>query len=200
MTTEMLTKPMPAENLVIGDDELYEIIDGKRVRTPPMGIFSVWIASELHIYLGTFAHTHGLGRVLTEALFHLPAPLNRDRRPDVAFVSYQRWAKTQPIPPTDNAWNVVPNLAIEVVSPNDKAQEIEDKISEYFQAGVEVVWVVWPLQCKIHVYTSPTAPIVVVNRTDVLDGGSVLPGFRLDMAELFADVAESPPANGTKHA
>jgi Uma2 family endonuclease len=94
---------------------------------------------------------------------------------------------------------VVPNLAVEVVGPSDKAQEIEDKISEYFQAGVEIVWVVWPLQCKIHVHTSPTAPIIVVNRTDVLDGESVLPGFRLAMAELFADVVEPAPANGTKH-
>jgi Uma2 family endonuclease len=84
-----------------------------------MGVFAVWIASELHFYLSLFARKHDLGRAIIEALFHLPAPVNRDRRPDVAFVAFQRWAKDRPMPPTDNAWDVVPSIAAEVVSPTD---------------------------------------------------------------------------------
>jgi Uma2 family endonuclease len=192
MTTATLQEPIS----VIMDDELYEVIDGKRVGLPPMGLFAVWIASDLYAYLAPFVRTQKLGRAITEALFHLPAPINRDRRPDVAFVSYQRWAKDRPMPRKSNAWDVVPNLATEVVSPTDSAEELDDKIAEYFRAGVQLVWVVYPMQSKIHVYSSPTQ-IAVLTRADVLDGGAVVPGFKLPLAELFTEPAETAAeANG----
>ena len=192
MSTATLEQPASSQNIaVVGDDELYEVVDGVRVRTPPMGFFAVWIASDLHAYLAPFARTHNLGRAITEALFHMPAPINRDRRPDVAFVSYQRWAKNRPLRQVGNAWDVVPNLATEVVSPSDSAEELEVKIGEYFHAGVELVWVVYPMQSKIHVYHSPEK-ITVLTRAHVLDGGEVVPGFRLALAELFTQVTEAP--------
>src|SRR5947209_16011977 len=116
MNATVLEQPASASAILsVGDDELYEIIDGQRVRTPPMGVFAVWIASRLARFLGNFAEEN-LGRTITEALFHLPTPVERDRRPDVAVVSYERWAKDRPMPATANAWDVVPNLAIEFVS------------------------------------------------------------------------------------
>lgn len=93
------------------------------------------------------------------------------------------------MPRTDNAWDVVPNLASEVVSPTDSVYELEQKIVEYFQVGVELVWVVYPSQNKVHVLVGPTQ-IEVLTPADVLDGGTVLPGFRLPLAELFAEPAE----------
>lgn len=71
---------------------------------------------------------------------------------------------------------------------------LDDKIAEYFRAGVELVWVVYPNQSKIHVYESPTQPITVLWRKDVLDGGTVAPGFRLPLAELFTDATAAPNA------
>jgi Uma2 family endonuclease len=161
-----------------------------------MGVFAVWIASELHFYLSLFARKHDLGRAIIEALFHLPAPVNRDRRPDVAFVAFQRWAKDRPMPPTDNAWDVVPSIAAEVVSPTDSADELEHKIAEYFRVGVELVWVVYPLHSKIHVYSAPTQ-IAVLTVGGVLDGGKILPGFQLALVELFpvAAVPRALPAS-----
>lgn len=192
----MSTSTLPQSDIVIGDDKLYEVVDGQRVRTPPMGVFAVWIASEIHRHLSNFVTSHNLGRSIAEALFHLPAPINRDRRPDVAFVSFDRWAKSKPFPPTDNAWDVIPNLAVEVVSPSDTADELEVKIGEYFRAGVQVVWVVHPNQAKIYVYSSPTQ-IIGLSRNDVLEGGTVVPGFKLPLAELFSQTSESTtPANG----
>jgi Uma2 family endonuclease len=167
------------------DDELYEIIDGQRVRTPAMGVFAVWLASRLGRFLGNFADDN-VGRVIMEALFHLPAPINRARRPDVAFVSYERWAKDRPMPATDNVWDVVPNLATEVVSPTDSVEELEQKIAEYFRAGVQLVWVVHPTRSKVHVYQSPTQ-ITVLSKAEVLDGGTVVPGFKLALGELFTE-------------
>jgi Uma2 family endonuclease len=185
MSTATLQEPIDG----VADDELYEVIDGIRVRTPPMGVFAVWIASRLGRFLGQFADEK-LGRVIIEALFHLPAPVNRDRRPDIAFVSYERWAKDRPMPQTDNAWDVVPNLTTEVVSPTDKADEIELKITEYFRAGVELVWVVYPMQGKIYVHSSPTQ-ITALTRAEVLDGGTVVPGFKLALAELFTQANDN---------
>jgi Uma2 family endonuclease len=192
----MSTATIQEPDSVVGDDELYEVIDGRRVRTPPMGVFAVWIASDLYRHLATFVTAQERGRAITEALFHLPAPVNRDRRPDVAFVSFQRWAKNRPIPRLDNAWDVVPNLATEVVSPTDSAEELQHKIGEYFRVGVELVWVVYPMQSQIHVYSAPTK-VAVVTRADTLDGGSVLPGFRLALADLFVDADDPAAANGT---
>ena len=192
---ETATIQEPVSTLAAGGDgKLYEVIDGQRVVLPPMGILAVWIASTLHEFLGPFGRKRQLGRALSDALFHLPAPINRDRRPDVAFVSYQRWPKNRPLPPTDNAWDVVPDLAVEVVSPTDKAEELQEKIAEYFRAGVTLVWVVYPLRSQVYVYQSPTQ-IRVLTAADELDGDPVLPGFRLSLAELFAEAtANAPPA------
>ncbi len=177
---------------IVGDADLYEVIDGQRVALPPMGILAVWVASQIHLFLGSYGLTKKAGRALCEALFHLPLVRPRDRRPDVAFVTYQRWPKNRPIPPTDNAWDVVPDLAVEVVSPTDTAEELRAKIGEYFQAGVRLVWVVFPLGPEIHVYESPTQ-ILILTTADTLDGGAVLPGFQLILAELFAETGD----NGT---
>jgi Uma2 family endonuclease len=91
-----------------------------------------------------------------------------------------------------NAWDVVPNLAIEVVSPTDSVEELEQKIAEYFRSGVQLVWVVHPTRSKIHVYDS-TTQIRVLSRNDVLDGGTVVPGFRLPLAELFTEATTDVP-------
>src|SRR5207249_4836462 len=96
-----------------GDEDLYEIIDGQRVGLPPMSIFAVWIASRLIRFLAPYADAHDLGNLVSEGLFHMPPPVNRDRRPDLAFVSYRRWPKNRPVPRLDNAWDVVPDLVVE---------------------------------------------------------------------------------------
>ena len=96
------------------------------------------------------------------------------------------------MPTTADGWEVVPNLAIEVVSPTNTASDLDAKVEEYFHAGVELVWVIYPVTEKIYVYESITQ-ISIVTASDVLDGGAVLPGFRLALSELF----EHLPENGT---
>ena len=97
-------------------------------------------------------------------------------------------AQGQPVPLRDNAWDVVPDLAIEVVSPTDFAEDLLTKLDEYFRAGVSLVWVVYPSLRLIHVYESMTR-IRVATATDELDGGAVLPGFRVAVAALFPEAA-----------
>jgi Uma2 family endonuclease len=185
MTTAMLTELVPIP--VVGDDDaLYEIVDGQRVEMPPMSAFATLIASELARRLGNFGEAQNLGRAVPEMLFRLPLPRERNRRPDAAFVSYIRWSQHRPIPAT-NAWDVVPDLAVEVVSPTDLIEELMDKITEYFQASVQLVWVVYPTHRLIHVYESLTG-IRILTMADELDGGTVLPGFRLAVSSLLPEV------------
>jgi Uma2 family endonuclease len=167
-------------------DSLYEVIDGRRVEKPPMAADAVWIASVLVRILGGFAHANQLGRVVAEMLFNLGAG-RRQRRPDAAFVSYPRWPRERPIT-KDDAWEVVPDLAIEVISPSNTAGAMQRKVREYFEAGVRRVWVIYPEEHLIQVYSSPRE-VRGLGDGDELDGEDILPGFRLPVAELFQDIA-----------
>jgi Uma2 family endonuclease len=175
---------------VPGDEALYEIIDGERVEIPPMSVYATSVASSLIGELSIFSHARPIGRAFSEMLFRLPLNGSRNRRPDVAFVTYERWPKNRPIPPTDNAWDLAPDLAVEVISPHDLADEIIQKLTEYFQAGVRLVWIIYPQQRLVYVYDSPTR-VRGLAQTDELDGGDVLPGFRLPLANLFPETASS---------
>jgi Uma2 family endonuclease len=163
------------------EDSLYEIVDGQRVELPPMSIGTSVIATNLTIHLGS--QTTATGRTVMEGLFHLALPVDRNRRPDVAYVSFDRWAKDRPVG-FQNAWDVVPDAAIEVISPNEMLEDVLVKLEEYFRAGVRVAWVVFPRQQLVYVYESYTQ-IRVLTRADTLDGGAVVPGFRLALSELF---------------
>lgn len=171
---------------ISADEALYEIVRGQRVELPPMSIFAVRIGYELGRYLGNYAEAQDRGWAVTEGLFVINAQEDTDRRPDVAFVSYERWPKDRPIPEEDNAWDVMPDLVAEVVSPTDRAEELLEKLEEYFTAGVRLVWGVYPRRRIVHVYES-LMQIRGLSRSDELDGGAVLPGFRLPLANLFPE-------------
>jgi Uma2 family endonuclease len=185
-TTATMPEVAPANGL--DTEALYEVIDGQRKELPPMGVYETRVASLLDQRLGPFTDAQDLGRVVTEMLFNL-APINKQRRPDVAFVSYQRWKKAVPMPAT-NAWDVVPELAIEVVSPTDRMVEVLEKVREYFQAGAQLVWLVLPSERLIYVYQSPTQ-IQVLTHADTLSGGAIVPGFQFPVASLFTEAPQS---------
>jgi Uma2 family endonuclease len=187
-----LALPTPADPA--GEKErLYEIINGQRVELPPLGTLQNKLATEIAFFLTRLTRRR-LGHTIQENLFVLDAEANLQRRPDVAFVSYERWPRQQPVPDT-NAWAVVPNLAVEVVSPTNTANEIVTRVDEYFRAGVQLVWIVYPVVAQVYVYTSRSA-ISVVERAGQLEGGSVLPGFQLPLAELF-EQGESAQVEGS---
>ena|ERR1700722_19586238 len=165
-------------------EHLYEIIDGQRVELPPMSILASKVINNVQGYLFHHLLSNPVGQALAETLFHLPLPVDRSRRPDVAFVSAKAIAEAPSQPGSDNAWATMPELMVEVISPHDLAEEIIEKINEYFTAGCKVVWVIYPTQRLIYVYESPRK-ISVLCETDELDGGVVLPDFRIRIATLF---------------
>ena len=184
------------ETVLVQDyDLLYEVVDDKEVELPPMGAYEAWLAAELVIHLGTFARQHQLGSVVPEMLFDLGPTIRRKRRPDVAFVSYERWPRQRRVPRTE-AWEVVPNLVVEVVSRSDRGDDIVDKVSEYFGVGVEGVWVVFPSQEQVYIYESPSR-VRILTRADELHGEPVLPHFQLPLTTLFDEIEEAEPPRPT---
>ncbi len=173
------------QNEVRGEEPLFEVVLGQRVELAAMSSFSNQIANRILFNLFRFLENNPIGTALSEALFSIPTkadPTNQ-RRPDVAYLSNERWPLERQAPDTD-PWPVVPNLAVEVLSPNDRIRDVNNKISEYFEAGVELIWVIDPHHENASVYTAPTK-VNIIECKDTLNGGSVIPGFTLPMAKLF---------------
>ncbi len=174
-------------SIAVSGDMLYEVVDGQ-IREKNMGVHECEIATLLIEFLAPFVRSNRLGKVFGETIFRIDQPKDLQRRPDVAFVSHAKWPANRRAPKV-SVWDLVPDLAVEVVSPTNSASEVQRKIHEYFDAGVSRVWVIYPEQKNIHIYASPKR-IQVLQVGDELDGGELIPGFRLPLAALFEDDPE----------
>jgi len=193
MNTTILPATVSAGNLTIatsltqaGDpyadsEGSFEIVKGKRVEKQ-IGLIENLIASILHGRLDPFCRDNQLGIAVIETMFKIPVSGN-DRKPDVAFVSYQMWPAQRPIPRV-NAWAIAPELIIEVISPNDKAFEVMEKTREYFTGGVRQIWQIYSNIEQVFIFDSPQS-VRILSRTDELNGEPVVPGFRMLVADLF---------------
>jgi Uma2 family endonuclease len=174
---------LPLAHLDPDAAKFYEVVDGQIVENPPMGARESILASFLQDLMGPFSRSARLGRVVTETLFLLDRSRRLKRRPDLAFVSANRWSLKRAVPDTES-WYVVPDLAVEVISKTNSANAVATKIDEYFQSGVSLVWVIYPVTSKIYVYDSPTSTRIL-QVGDELDGGEVIPGFSVPLSTLF---------------
>ena len=192
LAAEAEVAPAPRSETV-ADEPLYEVVDG-RIVEKSMGAFQVWVAARLIRWLFESAAVTRLGEVVPEMLFTIDPDRNLKRRPDVAFVSYDRWPEPQPVPEGES-WEVVPDLAVEVISPSNGADEVIKKVGDYFRAGVRLVWVIYPVERLVYVYRSAT-DVHILQVDDDLDGGEVLPGFRRPVRHLFEKNAGTAPDAG----
>jgi Uma2 family endonuclease len=163
---------------------LCELIDGVLVEKP-MGYTESVLASYLIELLNAYVRPRNLGLVTApDGTVRLWA--GRVRIPDVAFFSWERMPgrrrPREPIP------TLAPDLAIEVLSLSNTAAEMRLKRDDYFAAGVRLVWEIDPEPRSVQVYTRPAAGDRVLTGADLLDGGAVLPGFTLAVADLFAEL------------
>jgi Uma2 family endonuclease len=172
--------------------KFYEVVDGEFKENPPMGAEESLLASLLQELLGPFARAKGLGRVATETLFLIDRSGKLKRCPDLAFISVERRPLRRRVPQAE-AWDVVPDLAVEVVSDTHSVNSVVIRIEEYFQAGVREVWVIYPVVGKVYVYDAP-ARVRILQLGDELDGEEILPGFRVALATLFEQGDEEPGA------
>jgi Uma2 family endonuclease len=170
------------------ENKLFEIVNGNTRAVPPMGRLSSLLASVLNGVLWQYAAQFKVGLPAVETLFRL-GPNGLSRRPDVAFVAFDRMPAAISLNEDPAQWDVVPNLAVEIVSPTNASDDVEDKLDDYFAAGVQLVWVIFPLRRRIYVRDSLTSVRVLLEK-DELTGEPALPGFRLPVAALFAALAK----------
>ena len=124
-----------------------------------------------------------LGVVLGEAGFLRVTP-GQIRAPDVTFIPWSAFPDGE-IPEDEAFWSVAPGLIVEVLSPTNTKAEIDRKLRELFAAGCKLAWVIDPETQTAKVHTS-AARFKEIGPDGVLDGGKVLPGFKLPLADLFA--------------
>src|SRR2546428_1850157 len=129
------------------DGQKYELVDGE-IRVSPAGDRHSAMALALGARLLAFTKTHRLGHVMgADAGFRLPT--KNIRSPDVSFVAPGRFPEDKP---PDDFGNVAPDLAVEVLSPHDRPRHVLDKVGEYLEAGVRLIWVIDPRQAPAVVY------------------------------------------------
>lgn len=176
VTAEELLK-MP-----LASDKPFELIDGEIVDVSPVNDLHMTIMELLVDLLRDHVRSRDLGLVRPDGLGYV---LRRDpdtvRAPDVSFVA---WESVPEGPPSARFWEGPPTLAVEIVSPHDRAGEIHRKVQDYLEAGARQVWVLWPEQASISVY-SPDADTREVGADSILNGGDVLPGFSVRVGDLF---------------
>ena len=161
------------------DGRKYELVDGQ-IRVSPAGARHGRVCIRLAIRLGAFVEEKQLGDVLDSSTgFRLPG--GNVRLPDLSFVARGRFAAEQ-VP--EGFGGLAPDLAVEVLSPDDRPRDVLDKVGEYLQAGVRLVWVIDPKGRTAATYRSLT-DVRRLGPDEWLDGEDVVPGFRCRLADVI---------------
>lgn len=163
----------------------YELVRGEVRERMPAGLPHGLVAIAIGHRIAEFALRTRLGVALAaETGFWIAHPEGDSvRAPDVAFLRRERLPK--PLPASFCA--VVPDLVVEVISPNDAYSALREKVDEWLGAGASVVWVVDPQRRLVEVYQTGK-PVQVLREGDVLTAEQVMPGFQLPVQDIFADI------------
>lgn len=159
-----------------------ELVRGELIMMTPAGYRHGKLVSRLNSRLHVFVEQMALGEVMgAETGFIISRDPDTVRAPDVAFLHKDRVPPTPPV----GYFGEAPDLAVEVVSPSDRASEVLAKVQDWLDAGCRAVWVVDPETRTVTVYRS-RSQIYVLGVSDRLSGEDVVPGFSIPVAELFA--------------
>jgi Uma2 family endonuclease len=161
------------------DGQKYELVDGE-IRVSPAGDRHSYVGAQLVALLVAFVKQHRLGYVMgADAGFRLPS--KNVRSPDASFVASGRFPRDE-VP--DDFGSLAPDLAVEVLSPGDRPRYVLDKVGEYLEAGVRLVWVIDPRKGTATVYRS-LSDVRKLGAEDSFDGEDVLPGFRCRLRDIL---------------
>jgi Uma2 family endonuclease len=161
-------------------NRLCELIDGTLVEKP-MGYYESRLGAVLIGFLELFLTDNDLGIILASDGMVRVEP-RRVRMPDVSFLSWAQFPGR--VLPPGAILDRVPDLAIEILSPTNTRKEMAGKRKEYFLGGCKLVWEVDPMRKTVRVYTAPDES-KLVREKGTLDGGNVLPGFKLSVSKWF---------------
>jgi len=177
-------RALPDEGLLtLEAPDRYEIVKGKIVPMAPTGYTHGEIESNFTVVLKGFVRQHHLGKVMGgEVGIYTQRGPDTVRGADVLFISNERYAMVQATAFLD----VAPDLIVEVMSPDDRWNRVMEKLTEYFEIGVKLVWIADPETQTVYAYRSLT-DVQRFSKGQQLSGGDVLPGFSVSVAELFTD-------------
>jgi Uma2 family endonuclease len=187
----------PEDLLDMPDEKCYELVDGRLVERH-MGAESSWVGGRLFLRLGSFCEARDQGTVwpADNGYQCFPHTHGLVRRPDVSFIKKGRL----PGDVSPKGWiRIRPDLAVEVISPNDTVEELEEKLEDYEKAGIPLVWVIYPEARKARIFRREGPP-AVLGEDGELSGEDVIPGFRCPLREILPPRApageSSVPAAG----
>jgi Uma2 family endonuclease len=185
MNAPLLEKVYTAEDLLkLEDGGNLELLDGRLVERP-IGAKASVVAANIIALVRPFAHAHGLGLVFdSDCGYQIFAKRDRVRKPDVSFIRHGKLPENKP---PDGYVLVAPDLVVEVISPNDLAEEVAAKMMEWLRAGVRLVWVVYPSSRIVQVFRQAGGAANLCEG-EQLTGGDVLSEFACDVAEFFVDI------------
>lgn len=165
-------------------DERYELVGGELRKIQPAGFYHGATGFDLALFIGQYVREHDLGIVvLAETGFRIEREGEPDSilAPDIGFVA----KANLPDPlPRRGYFRGFPDLAVEIVSPGDAMDEVDEKVEKYLGAGTRLVWVVRPLRRRVEVNRA-NGQTIVLNLKESLDGEDVLPGFSLSLCQIF---------------
>lgn len=170
----------------------YELVAGRLVRMAPTGFEHGEVTQNLGSAMHFFCKAGRLGTVTAaETGYRLPLPGGGETifAPDIAFTSAARLANQPPpgAPERRRYLSVVPDLVVEVPSPDQYRPEMAAKARSYLTAGVRLVWIVWSARREVDVWRpGDDGPVMTLRAHDQLDGFDVLPGFSYPIVELFS--------------
>lgn len=178
------TKPVSVEEFeAMPLEGRWELVNGELVEMSPSAEEPSAISAAITGLLWHFVRTHRLGRVYTaEGGFVLFPDRATVRAPDIAFVRADRVPHGEA---RKHFARLAPDLVVEVLSPTDRTSEVVAKIEMYQEAGVPLIWLVDPAEATITVIAAGQ-PTTILKSADTLDGGDVLPGFPMPVADIFA--------------
>lgn len=179
---EAKTRLVNADDLVQMPDDghKYELRRGELIKMAPAGDEHGEIGTNALAFLWNHVRPNKLGVVFSaDTGFRLESDPDTVRTPDVGFISRERR------PPRSQGYlSVPPDLAIEVVSPNDSASDVHEKVAEYLAAGSRLVWVIYPRTRTVVIHRA-NGTIEERRVGQSLEGEDVVPGFSCAVAQLF---------------
>lgn len=165
------------------DGKRYELIRGELIEMPPASHEHGRVAERFGRRIGNFAEERDLGHgIAAETGVNIARDPDTMRAPDYGFISYERMAE----PPAPRGYaDVIPDLVLEVVSPDDRQPEIDAKTQMWLDAGVRLALVAYPESQEVHAHHD-NGLTVRYGAGDTMVGDPVLPGFACPVADIFA--------------
>jgi len=173
------------DDLLKSENKLCELVEGTLVEKA-MGWREAYLARALGDFIGPFIRAGNFG-LSTGADGQWELMSGLVRLPDFAFAAWNRFPNGELPGEDDPIPNIVPDLAVEVLSRNNTRREMARKREEYFQAGVRLVWEIDPRARTVRAY-SALDQFADLTAADTISGDPVLPGFTLPLAQLFAEL------------